>query len=194
MKKLPVWKICAAAGIVLIAAALGFLLVRQYTIGENARKSAGYAETIRTLIPEPQAAMLEERQDNAMPLLCIDGTDFAALLEFPAFNVAFPVGAAWQGGAAYPCRYAGSIYDRSLVIGSTNARGQLDFVKELRVGDDLWLTDMVGDCYAYEIADIQYRAHADNETIYADTSALTVFVKNMYAFEYIMLRCEAKGA
>lgn len=156
----------------------------------NERKSAEYVQLIRGIIAQPQSAMLEPQTDNAMPALSVDHTDFIALLEFPANGCDLPVGNRWEDAGRFPCRFYGSAYDRSLIIGTSNRRGQIDFVKNVNIHDAVYLTDMLGNRYGYTVCDIVYRDNADFETLSSESDSLTIFVKNEYSFEYIIIRCE----
>ena len=138
-----------------------------------------YVQTLEELIPEVNPAVIESRVNNAMPSLNVHGNNFIAILELPANNASFPVGAAWADMNAYPCLYTGSAYDGSLIIGTSNQRGQFEFVKEISVGDNLYVTDMTGERFSYEVADIQYSDHADNQALCSESDDLTIFVKNM---------------
>lgn len=191
-KNTSLHKICALLGGLLLAVAVVLFVIGQVSVRVNQRNAADYAARLLEIVSEQSSAVPEERIDHTMPVLSVDGNDFVALLEVPVFDAVFPVGAEWGSSNAYPCRYDGSVYADTLIIGSTNQIGQFDFVKEILVGDAIYLTDMLGNRYSFEVADIQYREHADNDTLYAEDNALTVFVKNMNAFEYIMIRCELK--
>lgn len=186
-------KICFYMGIVFILLALITLIVWQIFVNNNAEKLSYYADTLYEIIPTPYSAVVEERSNNVMPSLSIDGRDFIVLLEFFGYDSVFPVGAVWEDSFRYPCRYTGSIYDNSLIIGGTNQKGQFTFVKEISVGDRIFLTDMTGAKYSYTVADIKYSAAADNEILLDNNNDFTIFVKNMYAFEYIIIRCNSTG-
>ena len=182
--------ICLSAGIVMMAAALVTLLFWQWNIRASAKAAAEYTQTLRALIPEPQGAVPEQRQDNAMAVLCLSGRDFVGILEMPRFDSALPVGADWGSSSRYPCRFSGSVYDRSIRIGATSQPGQYDFFREISVGDSLFFTDMTGNRYSYTVTDIRYTKHADPESREAD---LTLFIHNVYAFEYIQIYCSVPG-
>ena len=86
-------KICMVAGIGLVVAGAAVMILWQWGIGNSQQKMADYVQTIRTLLPESQGAVLESRSDNTMAALSLDGTDFVGILEMPCFGSALPVGA-----------------------------------------------------------------------------------------------------
>ena len=72
MKK--VQKICLVAGICLLAVAAAVLITWQWGIHSAREKAAYYVQSIQALTPQAQSAVPEPRNDNAMPVLSIDGT------------------------------------------------------------------------------------------------------------------------
>lgn len=174
-----------------IAAAV--LIFWQWGISSSQQKAAGYVRMIQTLIPEPQSAVLEERRDNTMSVLSVEGINFAGILEMPKYGSTLPVCADWGEVAKYPCRLSGSVYDRTLQIGGTSQKGQYDFYREISVGDPVFFTDVEGNRFSYEVTDIRYEKHADQTALQREDAALTLFIKNVYAFEYIVIFCHAMG-
>lgn len=183
-------KICILVGVCLLAVALGVLAVWQWNIHASAEKAEYYVNTLRALMPEPQGAVLEERRDNTMSTLSIDGVDFVGLLEIPRFGSALPVCADWGTPSRYPSRFHGSIYDRTMQVGATSQKGQYDFYREISVEDAVYFTDMEGNRYAYCVTDVRYEKNADQAALRQKDSAFTLFIKNIYALEYIIVFCD----
>ena len=180
-------------GIFLLAAAVLLVAFWQWRMSRSAQLADSYVHTIRTLIPEPQSALPEERMDNTMPVLSLDDTDFVGILEVPQFGSALPVCGDWGDISQYPCRLSGSVYDRTIQIGGTAQKGQYDFYRELSVGDSVFFTDMEGNRYTYAVTGIRYSKHADQTTLQKEDAALTLFIQNPYAFEYIIIFCNTLG-
>ena len=182
-------KICVLAGISLLVIGILALLFWQWNINSSIQKSETYVETLRTLIPEPQGAIPEERRDNSMSVLSIDGADFVGIIEMPRYDSALPVGADWGHLTKYPCRFNGSIYDGTMQIGATSQKGQYDFYREISVGDTVIFTDAEGNRYTYAVTNLRYEKHADQSALNREESALTLFIKNVYDFEYLIISC-----
>ena len=178
------------AGIALLAAAAVLLISWQWGIRTWDEKTDAYVHTIRTIIPEPQGAVLEDRSDDTMPALALDGTDFVGILEMPLYDSALPVSNSWGQSSRYPCRFSGSIFDGTMQIGAASQAGQYDFFREISVGDSLYFTDMEGNRYAYEVKNLRYEKHADEAALMGEDAELTLFIKNVYAFEYIIVFCD----
>ena len=182
-------RICLLGGVCVLAATVVMLFAWQHNIRISEQQAAAYVHTLRTLIPESQRAVPEERRDNSMPALSLDGTDFVGILEMPIYGSALPVCAEWGQIDQYPCCFCGSIYDGTLKIGGTSQRGQYDFYREISVGDNVFFTDMEGNRYALSVRDLRYVKHADQASLQRDEAVLTLFIKNVYSFEYIIISC-----
>lgn len=184
-------KILIIIGSCLLAASIILLLVWQWHIHASEKKINAYVDVMRELIPVQQGAVPEERRDNAMATLSIDGTDFVGLLEMPNYDSALPVCDDWGKSAKYPCRFRGSVYDRTIQIGGTTQKGQYDFYRDISVGDGVFFTDMEGNRFSYKVSDICYEKKADQSAWQRKDASLTIFMKNIFAFEYIIVYCDS---
>lgn len=189
--KNKIYAICLWAGVGLLVLAAVGLLFWQINIHTAAEKAEGYVSVLRSRTPAPQGAVPEARRDNTMPALSVDGVDFVGILELPRFGSTLPVAGIWGKTSQYPCRFSGSIYDSTMQIGATTQTGQYDFYREISVGDSVYFTDMEGNRYTYQVTDIRYEQHADNAALSKKDADLTLFIKNIYAMEYIILFCNA---
>ena len=183
-------KICVLAGISLLVIGILALFFWQWNINSSIQKSETYVKTLRNLIPETQGSVPEERRDNSMSVLSIDGADFVGIIEMPRYESTLPVCANWGHLTKYPCRFSGSIYDSTLQIGATSQKGQYDFYREISVGDTVIFTDVEGNRYTYAVTNLRYEKHADQTALNREESVLTLFIKNVYDFEYLIISCD----
>ena len=188
-RKFSLRQLCVLLGIGLMAAAVAVTVAWQWGMNIWQEKAEDYVQTIRALIPEPQGALLEARMDNTMPALSIDETDFVGLLEMPGYGLSVPVGEEWGKVSRYPCRLDGSIYDRTMQVGGTSQKGQFDFYREIELGDAVYFTDMEGNRFSYQVTGIRYEDHPDQEALHREEGALTLLIKNIYSFDYIVVFC-----
>ena len=183
-------KICIIVGVCLISAAAVTLALWRWNIHNSEEQVQYYVNTLRSLIPEPQAAVPEERRNNTMSVLSVDGIDFVGLLELPRYESVLPVCADWGKTSRYPGHFTGSIYDGTMQLGATTQKGQYDFYRELSVGDTIHYTDVEGNRYTFTITSLCSEKHADQAALQRKEAALTVFIKNIYSFEYLVAFCD----
>ena len=192
MKK-PIGKIIQKAlipiGVLLILSATIALIVWQSNISISENRAEQYVSEILSLIPQPQDSYPDPRRDNTMPTLLLDGVGFIGVIEIPRYASSLPIGGKWGKSNKYPCRFDGSIYDGTLQIGATSQKGQYDFYRALTLGDAVYLTDMEGNRYSLDITDLYYADHVDQASLSRTHAALTLFIKNIYGFEYLIVCC-----
>ena len=189
-KLFSIQKICIFVGICILAGAILLLTWWRWNINSSEKRSQYYVNTLQELIPKPQDSVLEERRDNTMPVLCVDGIDFVGIIEFPRYASVLPVCADWGKPYKYPCHFSGSIYNGTMQIGATTQKGQYDFYRELSVGDTVIFTDVEGNRYAFAITGLRYEKHTTNSALLQKEAPLTLFVQNIYSFEYLIVFCD----
>ena len=189
--KMPLMrKLCVVFGACLLAAALVTLSLWQWNIYSSRRQAENCVDTLRTLLPDVRDAGVEERRDNTMSVLSVNGTDFLGIIEIPRHGSVLPVGAQWGSVSKYPCRFSGSVYDKSIVVGATTQDGQYDFYRDLTLGDVVVFTDAEGNRFTYKISSMRYEKHADKAALEREQSAFTLFIKNVYSFDYLVVYCD----
>ena len=176
-------------GLVVLSVAL-FLASRIYF--NNAVKSAAdTVSRIESLLPPASAGFPDENTDPEMPALQVKGKDYVAILDFPAYGVTLPVANEWSALGVYssPCRFFGSIYDGTMIIGGSDQTGQLDFFQRMEPGDMVRVTDMMGAEFSCTVQRIDRATTADYEKLASGGYPLTLFVRGSYSMEYILVRC-----
>lgn len=185
-------KIFIILGLILVLAGVGlFAFTRFYAVSAR-RQAARMVTQLNDLLPQRAAAAADA--GGEMPVLSLDGRDVAALLEIPAHGVALPVGNEWSawGTNAYPRRFSGSAYDRDLVIGGADRAGQLDCLRAIEVGTAVTVTDMTGGVFTYTVERVDRSKTAEAERLTATDCALSLFVRDTYSLDYILVRCTAQ--
>lgn len=178
---------CIVIGCGLISCSVIMLVCRQVLIYVSVEKATQYVSILRTLMPDPEPAVPEKQINDCMPVLSVDGIDFIGILEYPQYNSCLPVCAKWGETDFFPCRYTGSVYDGTMIVRSTNQKGQYPFAQDINISDFFYFTDMVGNQYSYRVSEILHRNHADKEILYDNDADLVLFIKNNYAFEYTII-------
>lgn len=187
-----VYLVCIAIGVVLVLCA-GYLLVSSHIATDQARQDAKVIlEKTLALMPQTQNRVPEERGNNAMAAMEVDGVNVLGVLEIPQYGSTLPLASGWDTSLvlSMPCRFTGSIYDRSLIIGAVDAESQFSFASQMNMGDTIVLTDMEGGRYTYQVAAIHHAKHATLEKLQAGDYAMTIFVKDSKTSEYLLIRCQ----
>lgn len=80
-------------------------------------------------------------------------------------------------------------YDNTLIIGGIDSPQQFGFCKEIELGAYVAITDMTGHRFTYTVSKMERSDHAETSWLTDDESALTLFCHDIYAMEYIAVRC-----
>lgn len=184
-------KIPIFAGGVLILLSLCGLLLNTWLSGKTGRNTAEVLAALDAVLPRSAPALEGTHRNPEMPVLQIENQDVIAIVEIPAFGIRLPVLGQWEQGnlLGMPRRFSGSAYDGSLIIGGCDKPGQFDCFHRIPNDTQVILTDMTGGEYTYRVSRIQ-RSDSAEASILADPDAkLTLFVRDTYTMEYIILRC-----
>lgn len=178
-------------GFLLILSSLGLLLGSKLVQIQNNKTTAQIRDTLEAMLPEPMAGNPADYSEADMPVFQLEGEDFSGLVSFPAYSVSLPIGSNWDSEklSVYPCRYWGSAYDCSMVIGGSDKEGQFGLCGRLDLGDKVVITDVIGVQFTYEVARIDRYKQADEKILLDEWWDLTLFVKDTGAGTYIVVRC-----
>ena len=180
-------------GCLLIAGSLGLLLFLQV----QAKQAQG---SNREIVQAMENILTDRREGSSlgeeigMPVLELQGEDFVALLEIPSYGLKLPVSSSWDQGKvrSHPCRFSGTAYNGSLVIGGSDQPGQLDFLDRISDGTAVTVTDMTGRVFSYVVERVERSSAASAQRLADGQWDLTLFVRDAQLLEYIILRCEER--
>jgi sortase A len=186
MRKLQ--KLLPLVGIGLILASLGLLLLSSL----GSRQAQIIVEQIRQCLPQRITGYEGIYTDTDMPVLALEGTDYVGILDLPGYGVQLPVGSVWETGklTTHPCRFWGSAYDGTLVIGGSGDKGQMDFCGKVNQGDRLRFTDMTGAEFDYQVTWVDRSKSAEASWLMKEEHDLTLFARDPYSLQYIAVRCD----
>lgn len=187
-------KMVFAVGCLLILCSLALLAVSRMRVRQAREGNAEILQIMEEILPESREGVSDTYRNMEMPALEIDGEDYVALLEIPAFGMKLPVSAAWdpQNVALHPCRFWGTVYDGSLIVGGYDQSGQFDFFDRIQDGATVTVTDMTGGKFSYAVERVERSDSAEAEVLMDSEADLTLFVRDAYLLEYIILRCVEK--
>lgn len=178
-------------GICLVMISVSLLLAFRIRIHRGAEYSQRILSAINEILPERTVGVPGMYSVSGMPVLEMEGVDYAALVEVPSFGVALPVANQWDSKnlSLTPARFAGSAYDSSLVIGGIDDSRQFGFCDKIQHGAIITVTDMTGAQFTYTVCQIDRAKHAETQWLTEAEYDLTLFCHDVYAMEYIAVRC-----
>lgn len=190
--KLP--SIFMVLGIVLIILSVTMVVFSEISEKKSIEKTHSIVGELKTLMPKSTNCAPDYRTNTVMPILEIKNTDFIGIIEIPAFNTALPIHSEWSTSeiSQYPCRYMGSVYDDTLIIGGNDSKGQFDFIKTISNGDTVTVTDVTGMRFTFSVTDIRKTKDVSTENLTSKDNDLVLFARNAFAFDYTVIRCDFK--
>ncbi len=167
------------------------LIYWQVTARQSLKKNADAVAYLESVMPQRVAGFHEERSVPESACVNYQGTDYTAILELPVHSVKLPVAAVWDRRAAVftPCRFTGNLYAGTFVIGGADADGQFDFVSKVDIGERVTVTNMQGEVFRYQVADVKHAKNAKIETLLQDDYDLVLFAEIRKTGEVILVRC-----
>ena len=183
------------AGCLLIIGSFGLLAASRIHAEQARRENAAVVEQIAAIIPERSAGVMDTYLHMEMPALQINGQDYIGIVEIPSFGLTLPVYSSWDAEkvSSFPCRFWGTVYDGSLIIGGADQSGQFDCFDRIQDGSTVTVTDMTGGEYVYTVARVDRSKSAQADVLMDDSMDLTLFVRDAYNLNYIIVRCASKG-
>ena len=187
-------KVLIIIGVFLIVLSCLFLINSQLINQKSQTNSAEIIATLNEIIPERFSGMPDDFSSMEMPVVEIKNEDIVAILEIQRFGLELPVGNEWDSKNTkfFPRRFVGSVYDNSLVIGGSDRPNQFDCMDKIQIGEDVKVTDITGAQFCYEVSNIFRSKSADSETLTKDDSDLTLWVKDEFSLDYIIVCCTIK--
>ncbi len=202
-------KICTGIGLLLLAAAL---FLTAYNFWSDAKAGRTADTVLEQLAPEleeekdislpslPSGESLEEvyipdyilNPEMEMPEEGIDGQQYIGVLRIPALSLELPVISEWSYPSLQiaPCRYAGSAYLNNMVIAAHNYYSHFGYLKNLSQGDEITFTDMDGNEFRYEVAELETLSPFAIEEMTSGDWDLTLFTCTVGGQSRVTVRCE----
>lgn len=126
-----------------------------------------------------------------MPVISIEKQDFCGMITFLELDRKLPIYNAWKTKKTvdYPCRFYGTVYDGSLIVGGSDQEGQFECLQWLENGSTIVVTTMMGEEFFYTVCEIDRVESAKTEILLDEATSLTLFVRDAYSMDYIIVRC-----
>lgn len=134
--------------------------------------------------------------NTPMPTKKVSGKECIGILSIPYLKLEYPIISTWNYTLleSAPCRFAGSLYSRDLIICAHNYTGTFGKIGTLPIGTELTFTDMAGNVFTFEVTEIR-NLHPDalDEMLAGDWD-MTLFTCTKGAKWRITVRCKLKNA
>ena len=172
-------------GLLLIAAALlltGYNLWDEWRAGQTAQQ-------VLEQMPEPP----EHEEPSTVE---IDGNDYIGTLDIPRLNISLPIMGEWSDAKLKitPCRYAGTAYRSGFVISGHNYRRHFGPLGRIAPGDRVTFTDVDGNVFAYNVAEIQILKPTAVEDMVSEDWDLSLFTCTLGGRTRLTVRCDRAEA
>lgn len=190
-----------------IALMLGAVGLASYNLWDDRRAAAVSGEVIQQIIDAfPQRSDAQDAEfldegvpdyvlfpDMEMPAITIDGYRYIGTVVMPSIEVELPIMEEWDYTRMKlsPCRYSGSVYLNNFVICAHNYQSHFGRLDNLQENDEVIITDVNGNVFRFEVADIETLAGTAVEEMKAGDWDLTLFTCTYSGTARVTVRCRA---
>lgn len=127
-----------------------------------------------------------------MPTQEIDGQRYIGTLRLESLGLTLPIISEWDYTRLRiaPCRYAGSAYLDNMVIAAHNYESHFGQLKNLSQGEKITFTDIDGNCFCYQVLDVEILSPYDVQEMTEGAWDLTLFTCTIGGQSRVTVRCE----
>ncbi len=208
-------KRCILLGLLLIAAALCFLIYNKREADLAAQSAEQALQKIADLSPAPKLSPKAEPTQKAkpsqetaspsaiptvtptpiveeMPAVDVDGIPYVGVLELPSLGLSLPVidQISKSNLRQAPCRYQGSAYVDNLIIAAHNYQRHFGGLKTMQIGDEITFTDMNEQRFSYTVSRVEELEGTAVEEMEAGDWDLTLFTCTLGGQKRVVVRCK----
>lgn len=128
--------------------------------------------------------------DMDMPSTEIDNNRYIGTISIPVLGIELPVMEKWSyaGMKKAPGRYAGSVYNDDLIICGHNYSSHFGGLVNLQAGDLIAFTDIYGNSFNFNVAEIETLAGNAGDMIYEGEWDLTLFTCTVSGLQRVTVR------
>lgn len=179
-------------GVVLAALAVALVLYNLYV---DHKAAEGIDEIISKLSNDSEQEAQPDyilNPDMEMPIETINGVDYVGKISIPELELELPVisECTYPNLKIAPCRYSGSAYLDNMVIAGHNYSSFFGTLKNISTGDKIVFTDIDGNVFMYEVADMQVLVPTDIENMIVGDWDLTLFTCTVGGRTRFAVRCD----
>ena len=171
-------------------------------VGYNAREEERASSAIDELLPKVEQMIADGPDTQTKPAgnkemftVTVDGNTYIGVLTLPSIGIELPVMSSWSYPLLRiaPCRYSGSLSGEALVIAGHNYARHFGKLVNMKVGDDIYFTDVNGLVYEFVMVESEPLQKTQIEEMTSDDWDLTLFTCDYKARLRIAVRCKMIG-
>ena len=193
--------ICIFFGVVCILSSVGLVIYNRLE-EENAEDvSQELLEDVQSIIDEKKAEQNDtdyvpdeiEKAPAEMARVKVDGNDCIGILSIPVINLELPVLTDWSYAKLKkaPCHYYGTYYEKNFVIAAHNYKAHFGRLPELQKGDSVFITDVNGDTYCYEVILLETLPKEATKEMITSGFDLSLYTCTLGGANRVTVRCNA---
>ncbi len=159
----------------------------------NIRESNEAGEQAQSVQEELTAVIQNHSAEKGdLSSMTIQGKEVIGLLAIPSEQLELPIIGKYEEKdlKVSPCRYAGSLETKDLVIAGHNYQTHFGVLRNLTPGDQVLFTTVKGDCYCFTVSTIEILSpRQTKEMLTADEWDLTLFTCTASGRDRVAVRC-----
>lgn len=195
-----------SVGLLLIVAAL-LLIIHNYKENRDAEDAASLRlELLREAIAE--RSEMNSQSENShnvelmggntfgtideMAVVNLNGEEYIGYLTIPEANLELPVTAHWSEANLKKaiCRHYGSIDEKNLVIAGHNYSSGFGKLRNLKISDQVYFTDMNGKTHKYIVEEIEILNADDIKKMIESDWELSLYTCTYNGKQRVTVRCK----
>lgn len=185
-------------GIILIIISLSINIYNNYEEYDAGRKSNEVLNIMKENINTEKNNIDNNEQssnNNHVNTINIEGYNYLGTITIPTLNLELPIMDQYDYDRLKiaPCLYYGSIYTNDLIICAHSYKTHFGYIGSLKQGDDIIISDLVGNNYIYEVLEIEILAEDDVYEMINNDFDLTLYTCTTDGFNRVTVRCNRKN-
>ncbi|MCD8124838.1 MAG: sortase [Lachnospiraceae bacterium] len=187
--------LCMVLGLVLLLAALSLILYNRWEDSQAGKYADEALEELQWDTEQRSTGVdipiYNRPEDGVMDTVEIDGRAYIGTLTIPSLELELPILSEWsyEGLRIAPGRYTGSVWTDDLVICGHNYSRHFGNLKYLETGDTLTFTDVNGNVFHYQVAEVIILQPTDVEEMITGEWDLTLFTCTIGGRTRVTVRC-----
>lgn len=149
------------------------------------------SESVLPAIKEAQGTGTED-PEIGQTVAMVDGYPYIGFITLPTLGIELPVMDDWDYVRLKlsPCRYYGSVDTNDFVIAGHNYENHFGRLHELKIGDEVYFTDMNGFCTKYTVGDMETLSPGQTRAMLETDWDLTLYTCTYSRTARVTVRCE----